>query len=442
MKRILIVLICMLLLLLPIMSGCNNSGKAPDEGKKVTEDNNAEKGPEENKKKTVKLKLWKSGVEEQEHEYWLNFVKKFDEANDNIEMEYLDAPWTDFQTKLNVAFASGTVPDIVGNSINTMPQLVEKNHYIPLDGYIKNWSNKDEIEDFYINSGVYKGKQYGIGHKATAAIWVYRKDFFENAGLNPEKPPETWEQLAEYASKLTIRENGTVKQAGFNIPVNDDKLFLTFLYQAGGKLIDENSNPAWNSPEALEALNFIKELTIERKVNIEISTTANDKQNLFSAGRAAMAYMYTSWLKTLLKEKPSLSEKIGLMELKNKRQAAFCGCELFFITADSRHHDEAWKLIENAMTEDEVWERYKKTGNPPNITSLKEQFINDDPLLNKGTLNSIENGVHNAKAVWGGLYTMNYGMKMVEEVVYGVKTPEEALKSYYDKFIKEISSFK
>jgi ABC-type glycerol-3-phosphate transport system substrate-binding protein len=56
--------------------------------------------------------------------------------------------------------------------------------------------------------------------EATTLALVYNKDHFRAAGLDPEKPPATWEQLREYANKLTIDKDGdgNSDQYGFYVP--------------------------------------------------------------------------------------------------------------------------------------------------------------------------------------------------------------------------------
>ncbi|MFQ9802023.1 MAG: extracellular solute-binding protein [Clostridia bacterium] len=55
-------------------------------------------------------------------------------------------------------------------------------------------------------NGTYKDEIYGIALFHHAFIFAYRKDLFEKAGLDPEAPPKTWDELKEYAYKLTEKE--------------------------------------------------------------------------------------------------------------------------------------------------------------------------------------------------------------------------------------------
>ncbi|MGE5124266.1 MAG: extracellular solute-binding protein [Acidobacteriaceae bacterium] len=62
------------------------------------------------------------------------------------------------------------------------------------------------------NYGVYFCMPWGTD----THILLYNKDMFEDAGLDPEKPPETLEQLVEFADKLTkVDADGNLTQVGF-----------------------------------------------------------------------------------------------------------------------------------------------------------------------------------------------------------------------------------
>ena len=51
---------------------------------------------------------------------------------------------------------------------------------------------------------------------------MYRKDYFKEAGLDPNSPPETWEELYDYAKKLVVMDDsGNVERGGFDVPISD-----------------------------------------------------------------------------------------------------------------------------------------------------------------------------------------------------------------------------
>src|SRR5690606_25524933 len=91
--------------------------------------------------------------------------------------------------------------------------------------------------------------------------FTYRKDWFAEAGLDPEAPPTTWGELIEYGRRLTSFDaSGTMTRQGFNTREHYID-FHPFLTQAGGSWMNEDLTAATFADErGLEAIEFMYEL--------------------------------------------------------------------------------------------------------------------------------------------------------------------------------------
>ncbi len=93
------------------------------------------------------------------------------------------------------------------------------------------------------------------GSDADALFW--NKDLFEAAGLDPERPPQTMEELVEFASKLTIRDGkGELSQVGFipALPRSHTELYARMF---GGEFFrDRGTELIANSPAVTGALDW------------------------------------------------------------------------------------------------------------------------------------------------------------------------------------------
>lgn len=139
---------------------------------------------------------------------------KFGQAN-GVQIE-VNAP---VEADKVVAALSGTEPPdvlILGGPDNVGTWAREK-LIIPLDDYMA--SSKIDQSDFYeapLAMCKILGKYYCLPWGTDIYALYWNKDLFEAAGLDPEKPPETMEQLAEYADKLTKTDaSGELSQVGF-----------------------------------------------------------------------------------------------------------------------------------------------------------------------------------------------------------------------------------
>ena len=209
----------------------------------------------------VKLKFYKAGLSGSEHDYWVDLLDRYSREN-NVEFEFVEAQWgEEIETKLSTTFASGISVDIVGQAIVQMPTRVSKNQVIPLDKYAQKWDGLADMNENILNSAMYNGQLYAIPYYPEVMLWAYRKDMFEEAGLDPENPPKTWEDLREAAKKLTVYDGDMVTRSGLQLLTQGYALqFYSLYYQNGGKWEDENHNPVWNNDEFRETMEYLRTL--------------------------------------------------------------------------------------------------------------------------------------------------------------------------------------
>ena len=105
---------------------------------------------------------------------------------------------------------------------------------------------------------------------SNVSILYYHRDFFQEAGLNPDMPPDTLEKLLEYARKLTVPEEdryGLWLGLGEELANNT----LGFLHSMGGRLVTQNDNGDWqcvfDSEAAVETYYFVARLYHEPFIN-------------------------------------------------------------------------------------------------------------------------------------------------------------------------------
>jgi multiple sugar transport system permease protein len=133
---------------------------------------------------------------------------------------------------------------------------------------------------------------------------VYRRDLFQKAGLDPAKPPETWDQLREYAQRLTDPARG---QYGFMFPsgANMSWGMYSLLVSNGGRMVamqDGKWRAAYDTTDAAEAVYFFRSLIKQpftrdgRTINgcALLNTESGDWYRPWVQGRIGMMFEYLS----------------------------------------------------------------------------------------------------------------------------------------------------
>jgi len=247
--------------------------------------------------------------------------------------------------KVQTAIMAGNPPDIFMVEISELPTLLAMGAVLPLDDYIKK-TEKGYWEDFFApfrENAVIGGKIYGVPFQRSTPVLYWNKEAFKAAGLDSEKPPKTWDELKDYATKLTVKDKqwGVTISGGWN-----DWLFEGFVRQNGSFLISPDGKTAnFDSKEAIEALDFWVELKHRLKVGPPHSTWGSTPPD-FVGGRTAMLYHSTGIL-TFLKRSAKFDFGVTFMPQKKTFGAAVGGANLMIAKKISKDRQEAaWKYIE------------------------------------------------------------------------------------------------
>jgi multiple sugar transport system substrate-binding protein len=368
----------------------------------------------------IELDLMRIGTENPETVFWQEVIAAFEAANPGIKVNYDDTDTSN--EKLNVRFQAGDSPDVIGQGIMSVAARAEAGQYRPIDKYFEVWEGKDDIMPSMLANGTYKGHVYGLAYAATPYIFAYRKDMFEAAGFDPEAPPTTWAQLAEYARKLTAVENGEIAVAGFVFPIMGGNLveYDTFVFSAGGRFLDEDLNPTLNTQAGLAAFEFLASFLPD--VNIPYS---NSETNPFTKGQAAMTLVNNVSLRAMLND-PEYAGKVGIaFPPANGERATFCGCNMLFIGCDCAYPDEAFTFIEYAVSSGVALKRARDLDVPVVRLSLVDEYAAMNPL-NAVRAECVAYGIGMPRVTWAQLF-QNTRNEMVQNVLIAEMDPGEAL---------------
>ena len=257
-------------------------------------------------------------------------VAEFNATHPDIQVQsqYIGSPWTG-RDKLLTAIAAGSPPDVALVDDYWIPQLAATGNIIKLGDYI-DAATRADIFPLFWESASYEGEIWAMPYAASNLVLYYNKDLFAQAGLDPDVPPRTWEDLVEYATKLTkdLDGDGQVDQWGLMMPTQAMKgviyYYIPFLWQNGGELFNEDYTECIvDSTAGVEALQFLQDLVYRYKV-----MPAAPPQYGFRSGVVAMTI--ASCARLNITYKPAVEFELGVAPLPmNKRRITVSGGKLF-----------------------------------------------------------------------------------------------------------------
>lgn len=135
---------------------------------------------------------------------WLNdWTAKYNAEHPGVEIRVTFVPDSAWAEKLKAAQGNHTTPDVWCVNLTKVDTEVKLGSIQPMDAYIDP-AIFDDLQPNFRDVAEVNGHFYAFPYQAEAGqVLYYRKDMFEAAGLDPEKPPKTWDELYEYAAKLT-----------------------------------------------------------------------------------------------------------------------------------------------------------------------------------------------------------------------------------------------
>lgn len=254
--------------------------------------------------------------------------------------------YQDTTTKIQAAVQGKTPPDVAVMLSTELYTMLDMDAIIPLDDFIAKDGGNEFASDFYpafmANSQV-DGKTYSIPFQRSTIVLYYNKEAFKEVGLDPEKPPQNWDELVEYAAKL--KKDG---RWGVEIPTSGfaSWMFQSFALQNGKNLMSEDGKKAYfDTPENVEALQLWVDLAKKHKVMpegvIEWATVPSD----FLEGKTAMMYHTTGNL-TNVKNNAKFDFGVAFLPAKKQFASPTGGGNFYmFKGTDEAKQEAAWKFI-------------------------------------------------------------------------------------------------
>lgn len=189
--------------------------------------------------------------------------------------------------KALTANKAGT-PPVTSVLLSTdMFTLIDEDAIVPIDNFVKTDDDKKWLGSFYkafmLNSQT-GGKTWGVPFQRSTVVQYWNKELFKEAGLDPNKPPQTWKELVEMGKKLTKTDaSGKITQYGVQIPSSGFPywLFQGLTTQNGAILANEaGTQTKYDDPKVIEAVQFWMDLSKTHKIHptgiVEWGTTPKD----------------------------------------------------------------------------------------------------------------------------------------------------------------------
>lgn len=341
---------------------------------------NKSKGKGDASGKTT-LTFW-NGFTASDGEILQGIVNDFNKSNDKditIEMDIMT--WANLNEKLPTAISSKTAPDFMLLNYGDFAQYVKNGAVQPLDDFWKyDGVDKSNFNETALSLGVVDDKQYFVPMQVQGMYMYWNKDLFKKAGLDENKPPQTWDELATMAPKLA---NAEANVSGFILNTDGTAPLYNWILANGGKLVsDDYKKSEFASPQNLEVLKKIQKMIHTDKAGPQ-SISGAEMDNVMNAGQLAIE-LNGPWLNNgLQKNEINYGVTTIPQAVAGENKTAILDGVGFAIpsSTDEAHKDAIYEFVKYWNTT-EIGKKWSlENGFPAYLNS-----VNEDPEIKKNPI--------------------------------------------------------
>ncbi len=281
-----------------------------------------------------------------------NLIKDFNALGNGITVEYRQIQFDDVVSEAMRAYSTGQAPDIIAIDNPEHALFASRGAFLDLSDKIAA-SDVVKPDNYYpgpLKSVMWDGKYFGIPKATNTIALYYNKDMFTAAGLDPNKPPQTWAELVETARKLTDPSKN-IYGLTFSAKANEEGTFQFLPWaQMGGGSYDKI-----NSDGAVKALETWKAIIDEKLASPDTLTRSQwDSTGTFNSGNAAMAISGPWELDRMVKE-AKFDWGVALLPVPEEgaQRSSAMGDFNWAIFSNTEHPDEAFKVLEYFVSQDD-----------------------------------------------------------------------------------------
>ena len=306
-------------------------------------------------------------------------VEEFNAEHPDIHVEVLYTG-NQFATrdKLLASVAGGQPPHVSLVDQFWPPLMVSTGALIPIKNFVDPETYFQDFNSTSMDTVTVNGEQWTMPFSMSNQILFYNKDMFRAVGLDPEKPPTTWDELVEYSKLLTrdVDGDGKTDEWGVNFTtranIGSVYTFITFLWQAGGEIYNEDfSKTVFNDQAAIDAVQFWIDLAHKHKV-----LTLSPPTEGFEIGRIAMQYSSTSSIQAT-KNKVNFDLGIAALPANKNKVTGVGGSSLAIFKTTPEQEAAAWTFVEWMSSAENNLKWSTATG----YTPLRNSVLNSPEYL-------------------------------------------------------------
>ncbi|RUS47417.1 ABC transporter substrate-binding protein [Cohnella sp. AR92] len=422
-----------------VLAGCSNGNNAQPKNENASQSGGEASASKDTSTggKAIELNYWVpfSGSD---GEYMEAMVKKFNESQSEIKVNFMNNNWDNYYPKLVASLAAKSAPDVAVTHVSHLAELIPTGMVEPLDELAKeaglDWSAYGENQQ---NSVIRDGQHVAVPLDTHAVVMYYNKKYLKDAGLLNDDGTIKMEPGAEGFTQMLKTLKGTLPSDVSPLIIGSNNIFTFWIWyalvaQQGGTYINDGKATI-NTPEGQKAMALIKSWIDD---GLALPDIGDNSYDIFKTSKAAVTFTGV-WATGNFESEASLDFAAVPFPQLFSQPAAWGDSHTIFVPKQDNHDKElaAVKFAKWLTDNGAMW---AKAGHVPSEPSVLEsadykampyrsgyagvmkdvKYMPDTPKL--GSVND---------AVLESLVEINFGSKSVEDGLKDAQAKAEKLLS-------------
>ncbi|HEU4740249.1 MAG TPA: ABC transporter substrate-binding protein [Meiothermus sp.] len=344
-------------------------------------------------------------------------VKKFNDAHPNIVVKATAQPWGTTWSQLENLVGSGRAPDVVVVNEDQITRFIARGALTPITPEMYKSAGIDTNRFFkpLFETANYKGQNYGVPISAVAYVMFYNKDLMQKMGVS-KVPTNRVELLSAARACTTDTQGRRPGQPGFDaknlqtwgISLYNNwvgaRMAYSAILQNGGSLVDDNLNASFNTPEAVEAVQFLVDLVQKENV-ARPNSTEEAELAAFSQGKVCF-FPSGQWYLDRFEKTPNFKFGVAFPpRIGNKKDATWGGSSHLTLPMQRQGYDpnkrQAALVFMNYLSGPEANLQWTSTGSLPTVRSVaQDKRFETQPIA--GIFDKLDAIYATSGFPWGG----------------------------------------
>ena len=161
-------------------------------------------GPEPSEQSdTITIEFWTIALGDAFADYILGMISTYEEAHPGVKIKWVDVSGGEVAEKFLAALVGDTPPDLA--NIYDLPRFLQYDILVDMDQAVPALDKAKRLDNFWHGVGYFQGANYVIPWYVGVTMLWYNKELFQRAGLDPDHPPRTIDEMLAMGRQIHER---------------------------------------------------------------------------------------------------------------------------------------------------------------------------------------------------------------------------------------------